>query len=491
MQDPDDDGVWGIQPLTVPQPYPSIRSLSFEILAAIFEQYDSTDEVFSSEDIPLPSTNIILISNGPWTLSLICSYWRRVALSLPMLWNSISITKTAKDDTDNPLDEDGVLYFIHEGLRRSGNQLLTIQWEGKGAVNSTLPIFSLHLGCLGNASFEHLSEADWSFLPTVSFLSLESIRLDQTEILLGFGRKYMIRGAPLLRIVKVYDVTDPFMIDLPWDHVTDLVLCNNASAEIPGMETSRDCLWRCPNLQRLENVNPGCPFSEGVPFTGSNLKYLFVWDLRDLGQLQLPHLETLCINHSIEDEELMTVLNVLEEFLVISQCALRALDLDFCSLSRFPSASTRTMAQCLEYVPLLMTLSLSIPWKKNVLEYLVQSLTINPHSSDTATPTLCPVLSSLSIVLIKGRTTPSIDTVAGLCNNDILRMVSSRGIGPTEGGGSLAHFKLRMTRLCHGELKDCYSKAEVSLLQCWLEGWNTLQDHKIEIYLIHKGTTCL
>ncbi|KAJ7812034.1 hypothetical protein B0H14DRAFT_2377905, partial [Mycena olivaceomarginata] len=86
-----------------------LRRIPPEILSLIFDFASPFTECF------------MIIEDGPWPLSAVCSRWRSIALSQPSLWTELWL-----DFAEGPESVAGILLLVEAHLERSQKLPLTI-----------------------------------------------------------------------------------------------------------------------------------------------------------------------------------------------------------------------------------------------------------------------------------------------------------------------------------------------------------------------------
>ncbi|KAJ7620720.1 hypothetical protein DFH06DRAFT_1305960 [Mycena polygramma] len=211
------------------EPGPSpIQILPPELLCYIFtlgipEQTAFTPAVPSIEATPSKEQSDPWILGGPWIPGQVCSAWRALAVSLPTLWTSITVTNTLS----NP-----ELHLLDIQLARSGTAPLDLfirctPWarfdptpfasfmtalESQSSRWRTLQL-QFASGCRPPAALEALGSLPLPLLEQVRFLG------DGVSNLRNYS---FLPNAPALRHVVLGDAGGPSIesISLPWHQIT-------------------------------------------------------------------------------------------------------------------------------------------------------------------------------------------------------------------------------------------------------------------------------
>jgi hypothetical protein len=120
-----------------------IRVLQAECLARIFEACvsegsGSWEEYFSGPPLATIQENRLQRPNDgdPWTLSKICTQWRKVAMDNPRLWSNVVLFISEEDAFGTDPPRPGPSSLLNLQLTRSKNALLSIAIHGFGAKTS-------------------------------------------------------------------------------------------------------------------------------------------------------------------------------------------------------------------------------------------------------------------------------------------------------------------------------------------------------------------
>ena len=103
-----------------------------------------------------------------------------------------------------------------------------------------------------------------------------------------------------------------------------------------------------------------------------------IFNLPDLGELELPSLEYLSVEHCTKDGDIRepTDFQILLKFLNRSLCPLETIILDLVMDAGFSRHSADFLAQCFYRLQKLESLTLRLVWEYDAIDVLAQSLAI-------------------------------------------------------------------------------------------------------------------
>lgn len=461
------------------QSFPSpIQNFPFEILECIFSNYDRLDNEYgchgSIAHFPYEDSDdgdpgyvqfapgaaqhyyqVTRLSNGPWRIGQVCSYWRDVVLSSPCLWSNLDFGQYANvpPDCTQLRGADHLQYLIEEGLRRSGSTPLSVTWDCN-TLEGTLPFFRPHssrLKCItidGDYTLPLYLHLD--MFQNYSLPMLESIILTQMNDGEYHNGQPII--APNLRSVSLTNIHGPSNIPIPWKQITTLthkVLDSEAYYSLPG-----SLLKRCPNLQSLHIGY----LKSGKLFRGSLITQLSIQRLPWLDRLELPQIKVLSVNYiemefdnDLDDMEidLYSSFGIFLDFVRRSSCSLHTLILELGDIKHFSARSAEMFLKCLSLLNTLTTLSLGMDWVEEGLETLAKGL-ILPKQQGPSNPveSVCPHLSELNLSVDISEF-DLVEEVSRFCKGTLSLLVSSRSINgltieSSRKGSSLSTFTFRL-----------------------------------------------
>ena len=278
-----------------------IHRLPSEVLATIF--------IFClPKATQLRPIKPISTSDAPLLLCNICSFWRRLAISIPQLWNRfssfrrVSVAPRGEEQTYT----DRFIECTHTWLRRAGALPLSIYF-------SSPPLFHTTEHRLYAAIWECASKWEDATIctqvPFASWSNLGDLPLLHTLRIWGSFDPMGLRGsvpfdsAPNLRILTLPEIITPPMAisGIPWAQLTEFAVYEDV-AFFKVIEII-EC---CPRLESLILEDIGSPEADsGIPtslrITHSALRsvdFTFIQDCRPLLEsLTLPALTTLYMGY--------------------------------------------------------------------------------------------------------------------------------------------------------------------------------------------------
>ena len=276
-----------------------VRKIPPEILAEIFLH------AAEGSSVVWPRQNGSI--EMPMLLGRICSYWRTITLSLPLLWSDIRLDLPYGHEAAGGIKTTctAVQDLVDTCLSRSGNTLLSfsITADGPhGLITDLLQAFVKHSSRWRDASIDlaRLSRYHQTLLPAQgSVPNLYRLHLGTSakdplapSILDAF------RVSPSLKELSISYLTRPFhILRVPWDqlthltskmstfregefseilrHATNLVVFSTEGERILEVTSSQPVLL--PHLQKLAIVNKGSYITKSFHFfTAPNLKELYL-----------------------------------------------------------------------------------------------------------------------------------------------------------------------------------------------------------------------
>ncbi|KAF8801173.1 hypothetical protein BYT27DRAFT_7198479 [Phlegmacium glaucopus] len=276
-----------------------IRKVPPEILAEIFLHASEGSSVVwprQNGDVEMPML-----------LGRICSFWRTITLSLPLLWSNIRLDLSHGHETADSIKtiSTAVHDLVDICLSRSGNALLSFSITADGPhelITSILQAFVKHSSRWRDVSID-LARLSWyhrTLMPTQSNVpNLYRLHLGTSakdtlapDVLDAF------RVSPSLRELSISYLTRPFhILRVPWAqlthltskmstfregefseilrHATSLVVFSTEGERILEVTSSQPVLL--PHLQKLAIVNKGSYITKSFQFfTAPNLKELYL-----------------------------------------------------------------------------------------------------------------------------------------------------------------------------------------------------------------------
>lgn len=206
---------------------------------------------------------------GPWRIAQVSKRWRAVAVTLPRLWSTISVTVNA-----NLTLPTFALSILHTIISRADTSLLDIVFDVSGSLIAQAGPLLEYLAAVSHRwrSFNFRGSYEYvKYLAQVEgkVPELEAVKitmLNQPGVRMAF---HMFQTAPKLR--KVYfDETQHLGLVLPWTQITHLD---------PGATGaySLDLMKKCTNLTELR-IRGG---DERSPvFTWNRIRYQHLCYLR-------------------------------------------------------------------------------------------------------------------------------------------------------------------------------------------------------------------
>ncbi|KAJ6565474.1 hypothetical protein DFH09DRAFT_1363723 [Mycena vulgaris] len=225
-------------------------------------------EIFIHFLPPYPKPASIIGRLSPLLLGQICREWREIALANPALWRAVGVYFRKKRLAQQ-------LSVLETYLKRSGFSPLSIRLEGSPSSAAPLSqIMSSHW-----ARCEHLT---LDLLPRRAIPSIAGPLpfLRSLTTLSSFPDTMLFNTAPLLRRVTIGVYSRDLFYILPWSRLTAIIV---------DMLTPSHCL----------NILSGT-----VNLTYCRFQKIWSWDGAEdmrLGDVTVPHLETLILGHAIHN----------------------------------------------------------------------------------------------------------------------------------------------------------------------------------------------
>ncbi|KAK0482740.1 hypothetical protein IW261DRAFT_1418266 [Armillaria novae-zelandiae] len=293
-----------------------IRRLPLELLAEVFERTISTDH----------SRWITSTRETPWILGHVSSTWRRLALSLPSLWSSISIDGYHKH----------TVQMLRVLLTRSGTAPLTLRLYLSFMKVDQMKELYLIL-CGERRRWKSISITLESYYggaaaPFVTLLKAPADYpiLESFDLVMDvpFGVVYLPAGsfdrAPMLHTVRMRPL---LTIDLPWSRITTF------STSAFTVEQQFMILRESPQLQTLEiesyRGTHMPPAADSYPLLHPSLATLEVPNISSFPFLTLPALTDLYVNNIVDTNDA----DNFSVFVRQSGCRLESLRFPFAAFS--------------------------------------------------------------------------------------------------------------------------------------------------------------
>lgn len=368
----------GLQNPTLPiHKFPSEIIVEIIGLASTIEYTDS----YVNDGLPLPCQLSLDVKRGIWVFGRVCSRWRAIISSFPILWGHIHISRTDIKMSSAP-------EILREALEKSKNQPLVIDMTERPAPIYTLPrpISLTNVNPAAPAIPTIPTKPETEIIPNlVKILIGESHRwkdvrfkIDDPELAALFiplkgrlpwlervhlyGEYFNFRAthlkdafkiAPRLRKVALRDVQNAHAAHLPWSQLTHFA--SDDSCESNQIKTLR----RMPNAVHFEGSSG--PNGKSDDQTIIPLPHLLSFTGAVLDQISAPALENLNITSQL-------LLN-LPRFIRRSSCSLSTLilngDLQL-------TLSVGEIKSALQSVPTVTTF---IMWPEHAVDDIAQFLT--------------------------------------------------------------------------------------------------------------------
>ena len=245
----------------------------------------------------------------PWLLGRICSYWRTITLSLPLLWSKIRLDFSCGFESRSPGHHDtciAVQNLIQACLSRSGNTLLSFSITANGPqeliIVPILRAFVKHSSRWKDVSIDlaWLSRYHQILMPAKSNVpNLYRLHLGTcTRDTLAPDTLDAFKISPSLKELSISHLTRPFhILRIPWGqlthlsskmstfregefseilrHAKNLVVFSIEGERILEVTSSQPVLL--PYLQKLAIVSKGSYITKSFQFfTAPNLKELYL-----------------------------------------------------------------------------------------------------------------------------------------------------------------------------------------------------------------------
>ncbi|KAF9038933.1 hypothetical protein BDZ89DRAFT_1157001 [Hymenopellis radicata] len=206
-----------------------VRTLSDDVLGEIFAHCFPEWEALERKLLSEPTTDYSSLNSSyaPWTLSQVCSRWRRVTLSTPRLWSTIMFTSPAFPARKKALSRElGRLnrfcYNLGLFMSRSGNVDLSVAITV--LEDETIPDMVFTHLAVGAARWRRLCfRANGNRFPAalsgLDFERLEEAILSSDIRVMDGKRLASFRAAPRLRRLYLDDEARS-RVFLPWSRIT-------------------------------------------------------------------------------------------------------------------------------------------------------------------------------------------------------------------------------------------------------------------------------
>ncbi|TFK68826.1 hypothetical protein BDN72DRAFT_841299 [Pluteus cervinus] len=359
-----------------------LLTLPIEVMTPIFNsivQAATASSSYHSADLKSP----------PWTLSYVCSYWRRIILSLPIYWSHISLQMGFRFIA-NRHD----IHLVALALERAKDHPLDVRLidhTEKGIVLGHEAISQILARSNQWKTFEYTTTfVDLGPLEALhnQFPLLESITLEADHYHLEALKSSAFAVAPCLKRAKIG--LSSLQVDLPFDQLE--------SYEAGGTTFAVTDLRKCPRLQTYT----GPPYLDFLLHPNlavvrhTRLTRLQVGSSVELTWLLLPSLRHLVIYYPrrLGEDVFLECAN----FVRNSDCVL-----DHFEVNSLNNVNRAHMEEFLGLAPQLRTLRLTLKdIKPEVIEATLGPLTLPSHSSfttldDNPTTSLVPRLQNLKL----------------------------------------------------------------------------------------------
>ncbi|KAF7376922.1 hypothetical protein MSAN_00110000 [Mycena sanguinolenta] len=231
---------------------------------------DIIQEIFLA-CIPTHRNAVMSTHEAPLLLGHICSGWRSIALSTPMLWNSLHINLTFV------LSSDERVSAVEEWLRRASTCLLSLsvwqaEWRDTHASDSPLLTHLMRLLVVSASQWRdiELHHVPYSYLDMLAGVAaplLEGVRIKSDYIIYPLAT--MLESPALRRVALLHPDLGDFTqrLGLPWEFLTDLSLVNeDVEVRVAPSSLTFSLIRQCPRLLslRFQMGRTG----DGPPLTG-------------------------------------------------------------------------------------------------------------------------------------------------------------------------------------------------------------------------------
>ncbi|KAK0184954.1 hypothetical protein F5146DRAFT_210206 [Armillaria mellea] len=289
-----------------------ICRLPLELLAEIFERTVSTGD----------SSWLASTREAPWILGHVSSTWRKVALSLPSLWSSISV------------DNHHTVQMLKAALTRSGTAPLTLRLYLSFMTVDQMTEFYLIL-CNERHRWKSISITLESYRSSAArpFASLllpaDYPILESFDLLMDVPFHVTLPAgffdrAPMLRYIRMRPLLTN---DLPWSQITTFITSTFT------VEQQFIILRESPQLQTLEiecyHETHVSPTTNSYPLFHASLATFEVPDISTFPFLTLPALTDLYVNNIVDNNDA----DKFSEIVSRSGCHLESLHFPFAAFS--------------------------------------------------------------------------------------------------------------------------------------------------------------
>ncbi|PBK66719.1 hypothetical protein ARMSODRAFT_959863 [Armillaria solidipes] len=290
-----------------------IRRLPLELLAEVFERTVPTGH----------SSCLTSTREAPWILGHVSRTWRKLALSLPSLWSSLSV-----DDY-----HEHTVQMLKAALTRSGTAPLTLRlYLSFMTVDQMTELYLIlcderHRWKSISITLESYSSAAESFvslLAPADYPILESFDLAmEVPFRVALPAGFFDR-APMLHYVRMRPL---FTSDLPWSQITTF------TTSTITVEQQFIILRESPQLQTLEiesyRGTHVPPAANSYPLLHTSLATFEVPDISSFPFLTLPALTDLYVNNIVDKNDA----DSFSAFVSQSGCPLESLRFPFAAFS--------------------------------------------------------------------------------------------------------------------------------------------------------------
>ncbi|KAJ7262983.1 hypothetical protein C8J57DRAFT_1630867 [Mycena rebaudengoi] len=304
--------------------YP-VLTLPSEITADIFVHYLG--------DFPVITYDYALKTYPPLLLAGVCREWRRVALSFPRLWATLSLKWNLR-----------TVHYCEQLLKcwllRAGGCLLDLDLSGSDLTESrSISAAVVQSTTIGEPFSSETAGVQLCF-PALQTLTVDLAKLSNETAITAFG------DAPRLREVCMSGGSASF-INLPWNQLTRLDLENHVASAL-------QVLKQTPNLEVLSFRMRSDPDDDPPPIIMKNLHTLRIdpsssWGL--LHFLTVPALKTLELGYP-DDSDLDSLLSMVSR----SSCAVQVMHLHDHTAGEL--MDSLRLFESLEH----LTIQFGIPW---------------------------------------------------------------------------------------------------------------------------------
>ncbi|KAJ7090769.1 hypothetical protein B0H15DRAFT_778727 [Mycena belliarum] len=195
--------------------------------------HDIIQEIFLA-CLPTRRNATMDLAQAPLLLGRICSAWRAIALSMPLLWARLHV------NLDYVVSSGARIHFLGEWLERSAQCALTLSIAARKPPDSSSAVMDLLIKSSErwrNLNLVHLTEAYLGKLHGVAAPRLESIEATESGVE-NLDVNTLFQGTHIRRVALVRTHLWTLLPTMSWDHLTHLSLLTYFPSAQPTSSSS-------------------------------------------------------------------------------------------------------------------------------------------------------------------------------------------------------------------------------------------------------------